>query len=110
MHSKVGSKIFDSIFECIVSFVLIFIRRLSQSTIFTSFLPGSRTPARWEKAENGMNHHAKIGSLSMPILVVDFVVRSQILTERRKSHEQSDLRHYDVIRCFRCGVQPESCK
>jgi len=33
MHSQVGSKIFDSICECIGSFVLIFIRKLSQSTI-----------------------------------------------------------------------------
>src|SRR5258708_15315817 len=32
-------------------------------------------------------------------------VRSQIITERRKSHEQSDLRHYGVIRCFRCRTQ-----
>jgi hypothetical protein len=31
--------------------------------IFTSFLPRSRTPVWWEKAENGMNHHGKIGSL-----------------------------------------------
>src|SRR5437763_10223761 len=41
--------------------------------IFTSLLPGSRTLAWWEKAENGMNHGPKIGSLSMSILVVDFV-------------------------------------
>jgi hypothetical protein len=40
--------------------------------IFTSFLPGSRREAWWEQAENGMNHHGKIGSLSLSILVVDF--------------------------------------
>jgi len=28
--------------------------------------------AWWEKAENGMNHTVKIGSLRMSILVVDF--------------------------------------
>ncbi|MBV9228108.1 MAG: helix-turn-helix transcriptional regulator [Chloroflexi bacterium] len=33
--------------------------------------------------------------------------RTQMITERRKLHEQSDLRHYDIIRCFRCGTQPE---
>src|SRR5579864_9440354 len=39
--------------------------------IFTFFLPGARMEAWWEKAENGMNHTVKIGSLRMSILVVD---------------------------------------
>src|SRR6266487_5482524 len=49
------------------------LEKKNHGRILTSLLPGSRTLAWWEKAENGMNHGPKIGSLSMSILVVDFV-------------------------------------